>query len=66
MTAGDIGLAVMAVSIAMLCCLILALVYVPGFGPSEEVLRCDDEGGYWSSADGACHKSDSPAAGLAA
>ncbi|MFK7945511.1 MAG: hypothetical protein AB8B85_21740 [Paracoccaceae bacterium] len=57
---------VMAVSIAALCLLLLAIVWVPGFGPSEDALACDSRGGYWSSDDEACHISDSPAAGLAA
>ncbi|MEM1300915.1 MAG: hypothetical protein AAGH68_16725 [Pseudomonadota bacterium] len=66
MTHSDLGLATMAISIALLCGLILALVYVPGFAPGEDVLRCDGEGGYWSHAEETCQKSDSPAAGLAA
>ncbi|MEL7154079.1 MAG: hypothetical protein AAFN51_09895 [Pseudomonadota bacterium] len=48
-----------------MCALILALVHVPGFGPSEDVLACDREGGYWSSAEAVCMKTDSPLAGLA-
>ncbi|MGD1923865.1 MAG: hypothetical protein ACFB03_06690 [Paracoccaceae bacterium] len=55
----------MAFSIAVVCCLILALVHVPRFQPSEDVLSCDREGGYWSSAEAACMKTDSPLAGLA-
>ena len=55
----------MGVSIALLCCLILALVHVPGLKPSHDVLACDSEGGYWSSDEGTCVKSDSPAAGMA-
>lgn len=66
MSQSELGLAVMAASIAVVCGLILALIHLPGFGPSADALRCDGEGGYWSSAEGACHKSDSPAAGLAA
>ncbi|MEM7212300.1 MAG: hypothetical protein AAF479_10480 [Pseudomonadota bacterium] len=56
---------VMAFSIAVVCCLILALVHVPRFQPSEDVLSCDRDGGYWSSAEAACKKTDSPLAGLA-
>ena len=56
---------IMAGSIVIMCCLILALVHLPGFGPSEDVLSCDRQGGYWSSAEAICIKSDSPAAGLA-
>lgn len=55
----------MVISIAALCCAILALVYVPDFQVSEDVLMCDREGGYWSSAEAACLKTDSPLAGLA-
>ena len=65
MGADSSGWAVMVVSIAVLCCLILALVHVPGFRPGQHVLACDGEGGYWSSDEGTCVKSDSPAAGMA-
>lgn len=66
MSHSDLGLAAMAISIVVLCGLILALVYLPGFAPGDEVLRCDGEGGYWSHTEEVCRKSDSPAAGLAA
>ena len=66
MTPSDLGFLSMAISIVLVCGLILALVFVPGFAPGEDVLRCDGEGGYWSHAEGVCTKSDSPAAGLAA
>jgi hypothetical protein len=56
---------IMAGSIAVMCFLILALVHVPGFGPGEDALACDREGGYWSSAEATCMKTDSPLAGLA-
>ena len=55
----------MAISIALLCLVTLALVYVPGFRPSAEVLACDSVGGAWSNANGVCNRSDSPLAGLA-
>lgn len=55
----------MAVSIVALCVTILALVYVPGFRPSAEVLECDRKGGFWSSDLQACQLTDSPLAGLA-
>ena len=66
MTDEAAGWTVMAVSIAALCLIMLAIVYLPGFAPSEDVLSCDARGGYWSSEDEVCHISDSPAAGLAA
>ena len=66
MASSDLGLVTMVISIVVVCGLILALVYVPGFAPGQEVLRCDGEGGYWSHTEGVCRKSDSPAAGLAA
>jgi hypothetical protein len=56
---------IMAGSIAVMCFLILALVHVPGFGPSKQVLNCDRQGGYWSSTEATCKKTDSPLAGLA-
>ncbi|MEL7467087.1 MAG: hypothetical protein AAFN27_01450 [Pseudomonadota bacterium] len=55
----------MALSIVLICSVILVLVYVPGAQPSAEALNCDSQGGYWSSAEGTCNKTDSPAAGLA-
>ena len=61
----DQGWTVMGLSIAVICGLLLALVYVPGFRPSDDALACDGEGGYWSSEEAVCHKSDSPAAGMA-
>lgn len=66
MRPSDMGWAAMVISITVVCLLLLAIVHVPGFGPSEDVLSCDREGGYWSSDTGTCQKSDSPAAGLAA
>ena len=60
-----VGFWTMTASIVVMCVLILALVHVPGFGPSTDVLACDREGGYWSSAEAICKKTDSPAAGLA-
>lgn len=56
---------IMVFSIAAICCLIMALVHVPGFQPSEDALSCDRVGGYWSSATLECRKTDSPLAGLA-
>jgi hypothetical protein len=61
----DPGWTVMILSIAVMCCLILALVHVPGLRPTEQVLLCDGEGGHWSSATQVCMKSESPVAGLA-
>ena len=55
----------MTASIVVMCALILALVHVPGFRPSEDVLACDREGGYWSSTESVCMKTDSPLASLA-
>ena len=60
------GWAVMVISITALCLVLLAIVWVPGLRPSDEVLTCDGRGGYWSSEHGTCQISDSPAAGLAA
>ena len=54
----------MVTSIVVVCVLILALVHVPGFGPSADALACDRKGGYWSSAFHTCQKTDSPLAGL--
>lgn len=56
----------MAIAIAIVCGLILALVHVPDFRPSDDVLACDGTGGVWSKHDGTCHKTNSPLAGLAA
>ena len=65
MRSDQTGWIVMGASIVVLCCLILALVHVPGFRPGPEALDCDSEGGHWSSVEQICHKSDSPAAGMA-
>ncbi len=56
----------MAVALATVCAVILALVYVPEFRPSEDVLACDSTGGVWSRDEKICHKTNSPLAGLAA
>ncbi len=54
---------VMLASVTAMGALALALLYVPGFAPAEEVLACDRAGGYWSSDERICHRSDSPRAG---
>ncbi|MEM6621096.1 MAG: hypothetical protein AAF674_02625 [Pseudomonadota bacterium] len=55
----------MTASIVTVCSIILALIWVPGLRPSDDVLACDRMGGYWSNLDEACIRSDSPLAGLA-
>ena len=55
----------MAISIVLVCGAILSMVHLPGAKPSSEALNCDSRGGYWSSTDGVCNLTDSPAAGLA-
>lgn len=62
----QVGWIVMLGSLAVMSVLVLALVYLPGVQPSEEVLACDRDGGYWSAEEGRCHETDSPLAGLAA
>ena len=60
------GWIVMGLSLAVVWTAIMILLHVPGIRPSDDVLHCDQKGGYWSNADGTCHLTDSPAAGLAA
>jgi len=55
---------VMLASMGLMSALVLGLLVVPGAGPGPEALTCDRKGGYWSSADGQCHKTDSPLAGM--
>ncbi|MEM7060113.1 MAG: hypothetical protein AAF557_21230 [Pseudomonadota bacterium] len=59
------GWVVMGLAIAVVWCSIMVLLHVPGVRPSDEVLHCDSLGGYWSSDENVCHRSDSPAAGMA-
>ena len=59
------GWTVMGMALTLICIAILALVHVPGARPTQEVLHCDSLGGYWSSDDNTCRRSDSPAAGMA-
>jgi len=59
------GWAVMGLALAVVWGAIMIFLHVPGLRPSDDVLLCDSHGGYWSSDDNACHRSDSPAAGMA-
>ena len=60
------GWAVMGVALSIMWAAIMVLLNEPSLRPSPEALDCDQRGGYWSNSDGACHLTDSPAAGLAA
>lgn len=59
------GWAVMGLALGAMYLVVIVLLNVPEWRPSDEVLACDSLGGHWSSADGECHLSDSPAAGMA-
>ena len=59
------GWIAMGTAVGALWIVIMAFLHVPGLRPSEDVLLCDSLGGYWSSEQAACQRSDSLLAGMA-
>ena len=59
------GWAVMGLALAVVWGAIMVFLHVPGVRPNDDVLHCDQQGGYWSRDENLCHLSDNPAAGLA-